>query len=106
MKFLKDVLMHETLRKSGVEAEFVYSDDRGNEKQKGKGENARLLPYNAAGNGREVSTKMKGKDYGVLKPTLRSGHITMYALCSAQMLGFAMHFACPQSLCEIEGKEL
>lgn len=33
---LKDMLMHETLRKSGVEAEFVYFDDGGNEKQKGK----------------------------------------------------------------------
>jgi len=33
---LKDMLMHETLRKSGVEAEFVYFDDGGNEKQRGK----------------------------------------------------------------------
>jgi len=33
---LKDVLMHETLRKSGVEAEFVYFDEVGNEKQRGK----------------------------------------------------------------------
>jgi len=33
---LKDMLMHETLRKSGVEAEFVYSDEGGNEKQRGK----------------------------------------------------------------------
>jgi len=33
---LKDMLMHETLRKSGVEAEFVYIDNGGNEKQRGK----------------------------------------------------------------------
>jgi hypothetical protein len=33
---LKDMLMQETLKKSGIEAEFVYSDDTGNEKQKGK----------------------------------------------------------------------
>lgn len=33
---LKDMLVHETLRKSGVEAEFVYFDDSNNEKQKGK----------------------------------------------------------------------
>lgn len=33
---LKDMLMHETLRKSGVEAEFVYFDEVGNEKQRGK----------------------------------------------------------------------
>ncbi len=33
---LKDMLMHETLRKSGVEAEFVYFDDGGNENQRGK----------------------------------------------------------------------
>lgn len=33
---LKDMLMHETLRKSGVEAEFIYFDENGNEKQKGK----------------------------------------------------------------------
>ncbi len=33
---LKDMLMHETLKKSGVEAEFVYFDDDGSEKQKGK----------------------------------------------------------------------
>ncbi len=33
---LKDMLMHETLRKSGVEGEFVYYDEKGNEKQKGK----------------------------------------------------------------------
>lgn len=33
---LKDMLMRETLRKSGVETEFVYFDDSGNEKQKGK----------------------------------------------------------------------
>lgn len=33
---LKDMLMYETLRKSGVEAEFVYFDSGGNEKQRGK----------------------------------------------------------------------
>lgn len=33
---LKDMLMHETLRKSGVAAEFVCFDEMGNEKQKGK----------------------------------------------------------------------
>jgi hypothetical protein len=33
---LKDMLMHETFRKSGVEAEFVYFDEDGNEKQRGK----------------------------------------------------------------------
>ena len=33
---LKDMLMHETLRKSGAEAEFVYFDETGNEKQRGK----------------------------------------------------------------------
>lgn len=33
---LKDMLMHETLKKSGVEAEFVYFDAAGNEKQRGK----------------------------------------------------------------------
>lgn len=33
---LKDMLMHETLRKSGVEAEFVYFDDVGVEKRRGK----------------------------------------------------------------------
>lgn len=33
---LKDMLMQETLRKSGVEADFVYFDEVGNEKQKGK----------------------------------------------------------------------
>ncbi len=33
---LKDMLMYETLRKSGVEAEFVYFDEVGNEKQRGK----------------------------------------------------------------------
>lgn len=33
---LKDMLMQETLRKSGVEAEFVYYDEVGNEKQRGK----------------------------------------------------------------------
>lgn len=33
---LKDMLMHETLKKSGAEAEFVYFDDGGNEKQRGK----------------------------------------------------------------------
>lgn len=33
---LKDMLMHETLRKSGVEAELVYFDEIGNEKQRGK----------------------------------------------------------------------
>ncbi len=33
---LKDMLMHETLRKSGVEAEFVYFDESGKEKQKGE----------------------------------------------------------------------
>jgi len=33
---LKDMLMQETLKKSSVEAEFVYFDESGNEKQKGK----------------------------------------------------------------------
>jgi len=33
---LTDMLMHETLRKSGVEAEFVYFDESGKEKQRGK----------------------------------------------------------------------
>ncbi|MBC7254240.1 MAG: hypothetical protein H5T72_09770 [Actinobacteria bacterium] len=33
---LKDMLMHETLRKSGAEAEFIYFDEAGNEKQRGK----------------------------------------------------------------------
>jgi len=33
---LKDMLMHETLRKTGAEAEFVYFDDGGSEKQRGK----------------------------------------------------------------------
>lgn len=33
---LKDMLMQETLRKTGVEADFVYFDEVGNEKQKGK----------------------------------------------------------------------
>jgi len=33
---LKDMLMQETLRKSGVEAEFAYFDEGGNEKQRGK----------------------------------------------------------------------
>lgn len=33
---LKDMLMHETLKKSGTEAEFVYFDEGGKEKQKGK----------------------------------------------------------------------
>lgn len=33
---LKDMLMHETLRKSGLKAEFVYIDDNGKEKQRGK----------------------------------------------------------------------
>ncbi len=33
---LKDMLMHETLRKSGVEAEFVHFDALGNKKQSGK----------------------------------------------------------------------
>jgi len=33
---LKDMLMHETLRKSGIEAEFVYFDENGKELQKGK----------------------------------------------------------------------
>ncbi len=33
---LKDMLMQETLRKSGVEAEFVYFDESGKEKQKGE----------------------------------------------------------------------
>ena len=33
---LKDMLMQETLKKSSVEAEFVYLDESGNEKQKGK----------------------------------------------------------------------
>lgn len=32
---LKDMLMHETLKKSGVEAEFIYFDEAGNKKQKG-----------------------------------------------------------------------
>ncbi len=33
---LKDMLMHETIRKSGVEAEFVYFDENGKEMQKGR----------------------------------------------------------------------
>ena len=33
---LKDMLMNEKLRKSGVQAEFVYFDETGKEKQKGK----------------------------------------------------------------------
>ncbi|MDI6756392.1 MAG: hypothetical protein QME32_00045 [Endomicrobiia bacterium] len=33
---LKDMLMQETLKKSAAEAEFVYFDDGGNEKQRGK----------------------------------------------------------------------
>lgn len=33
---LKDMLMQETLRKSGVEAEFIYFDEDGNELQKGR----------------------------------------------------------------------
>jgi hypothetical protein len=33
---LKDMLMNEKLRKSGVQAEFVYLDEAGKEKQKGK----------------------------------------------------------------------
>lgn len=33
---MKDMLMHESLRKSGVEADFVLSDEAGAEKQKGK----------------------------------------------------------------------
>lgn len=33
---LKDMLMHETLRKSGVEAEFIHYDENGNEKKRGK----------------------------------------------------------------------
>jgi len=33
---LKDLLMQETIRKSGVEAEFVYYTENGNEKQRGK----------------------------------------------------------------------
>lgn len=33
---LKDMLMNETLRKSGVEAEFVYLDESANEKQRGR----------------------------------------------------------------------
>jgi hypothetical protein len=33
---LKDMLMNEKLRKSGVQAEFVYFDETGNEKQRGK----------------------------------------------------------------------
>ncbi|MDI6811188.1 MAG: hypothetical protein QMD80_05885 [archaeon] len=33
---LKDMLMHETLRKSGVEAQLVYFDETGEEKQRGK----------------------------------------------------------------------
>jgi len=38
---IKDLLMQENLRKSGVEMEFVYFDETGKEKQGGKGE-ARL----------------------------------------------------------------
>ncbi|MDI6848588.1 MAG: hypothetical protein QME69_02210 [Candidatus Saccharicenans sp.] len=33
---LKDMLMHETLRKTGVKAQFVYFDETGEEKQRGK----------------------------------------------------------------------
>jgi hypothetical protein len=33
---LKDILMNEKLRKSGVQAEFVYFDETGKEKQRGK----------------------------------------------------------------------
>ncbi|MDO8886761.1 hypothetical protein [Candidatus Oleimmundimicrobium sp.] len=33
--FLKDLLMHESLKKSGVEADFTYFDESGVEKQKG-----------------------------------------------------------------------
>ena len=35
---LKDLLFQETLKKSGLEADFLYSDESGLEKQKGKGE--------------------------------------------------------------------
>lgn len=33
---LKDLLMHEALKKSGVKAEYIFLDDDGNEKHKGK----------------------------------------------------------------------
>jgi hypothetical protein len=33
---LKDMLMHESIKKSGVEAEFIYYDESSNDKQRGK----------------------------------------------------------------------
>jgi len=33
---LKDMLMNETVKKSGIESEFIYFDNNGNEKQRGK----------------------------------------------------------------------